>query len=1211
MRVILFFIVFISFAYGGKGQNEGCRKSTEGTDFWFGFMESRNYQSDHYLEITVTAREATTFRIRIGPQEQPFGSVYSLDANSSLPVHIPWQLVEAIGSEEIEDKGIRLISERPVNVYALNWNQNSADVAVIYPVSSLGSEYFAMCYYPDIDMTDPETGNGRNSEFLIVATENGTIVEITPSRVTHKLMPKDSTFRVLLNKGQVYQVQSENLPGTRQEGQGDLTGSHIISNKPVAFYSGSLSTQIPTGKCCWDHLYEQIPPVHSWGLEYYIAPFKSRKEDRYRVLASENNTQVHITGRTPFTINRGEFREFVVTEGNSVRLLSGKPVMVAHYSQSVTVDQLQSTGDGDPFMIILSPVNQSRNDVTFVAYKSPDLGLDDYSGITKYFVNVITADSETGNIRLNGEPVEEFIKFQEGSFSFAQIPIEAGTHHLQNINEEGGFLAYVYGFGGVESYGYGAGFNLDLTLDLGESAYFKNDTLLLCHGSSLQLDAGNWFDSYLWHNGETTRTIQVTEPGWYSVETRTFDGCILKDSVYVFLSTPNTGIYTEPVEECMPFELPLSANDGYEKYTWKDQTGHVFSESQSVVLNHTGLFSITVTDIFNCQASDTIDLLIHPVPDVIFSGPSQVCGKYNATLSVAHSGVNDSIWKFDGSYQWKTNKASVRLSDLTHNFASITADEWGDFEIYYQLQTIDNCERTDTFSIRFHPQPVNDFNLESNVQCEGYNQELLFTGIATDSAFFRWDLNGSHFLDTLGREHYLVSVGAFLSSPSSISLFIDDNGCMSDTVTRTVGATPNFTMEASTRRGCDELSVDFTGTILTADIVDFSWDFDNGEVSKNSKETIHFSTPGFYDISLTVTNPITGCINAFTMDSMIRVFPTPVAAISADPGHCYPDTAQLVYIHNQDSSIVSWEFEGMHQVGSGNDSIMVRFDMPSATVRMVVNEFGCISEPAGMILKRKPRFDFTIDSTDGCPPFISEIFASTDDSNLLFEWMTDTLPAPTGPSLVYNASEPGFYDAGVIAFSAETGCRDTLVKKEWIKIYPNPEANFRVNYSVAMIETANIEFTNRSAGAELYYWDFDDGTYSTEQNPVHKYTEPGEYLTQLIAESAFGCLDTFLVSVSILPSAVFTPNAFRPSSPIEENRTFMPVSTGVNPLYFRLTIFNRQGQLVFESASPANPWDGNMPDGHPAGMGNYIWIARYTDVQGMEREQKGQVMLIR
>ena len=1211
MRIILLYIVFIFCAFGSKGQNEVCRKSTEGTDFWFGFMESRNYQSDHYLEITITASEATTFRITTGPQEQPFGGVYSIEANSSIPVNIPWKLVEAIGSEEIEDKGIRLFSEKPVNVYALNWNQNSADVAVIYPVGSLGTEYFGMCYYPDIDMTDPETGNGRNSEFLIVAIENATTVEITPSRVTHKLIPKDSTFTVVLNKGQVYQVQSENLPGTRQEGQGDLTGSHIKSNKPVAFYSGSLSTQVPTGKCCWDHLYEQIPPVHSWGLEYYLTPLKTRKQDRYRIIASQNNTHIHITGRTSVIINRGEFHELVANQDELIRVLADKPVMVAQFSQSVTVDQPQSTGDGDPFMIILSPVNQSRNDVTFVAYKSPDLGLEGYTGITKYFVNIITADSETENIRLNGEPVEEFLKFPEGGFSFAQVPIEAGTHHLQNMNEEVGFLAYVYGFGGVESYGYGAGFNLDLTLDLGESMFFNNDTLLLCYGSTLLLDAGNWFDSYLWNNGETTRTREVSEEGWYYVETRTFDGCVLKDSVYVFVSHPVTSLNTEPVEECMPFKLELSAGTGYEKYKWNDQYGNTFSESQTVVLDRTGIYSITVTDRYNCQASDTKSVVIHPVPDISFSGPSQVCGEKNATLSVAHSGVNDSIWNFDGSYEWKTNKSSIRLSDLTHAFARLTADEWGDYEIYYHQRTIDGCARTDTFRIRFHPQPVNDFTLAENVQCTGYNQELLFTGTATDSAYFHWDLNGSHFLDTLGREHYLISVGAYLSSPSSVSLYINDNGCMSDTITRPVGATPNFIMEASRRRGCDELTVEFTGKLRTQDAVEFRWDFDNGDISISPQDTIHFSNPGMYDVSLTVTNPVTGCTNAFTIDSMIRVFPTPVAAISADPGHCYPDTAQLVYTHNNDSSVVFWEFEGMHQAGPGNDSILVRFDLPAATVRMVVNEFGCNSEPFEINLKRKPRFDFLIDSTDGCPPFVSEIFADTDDTNILFEWINDTLPSVAGPSMVFDASEPGFYDIGLIAFSAETGCRDTLVKKEWIKVYPNPEANFRVNYSVAMLETANIRFTNRSEGADLYYWDFGDGIFSSEQNPSHTYTEAGEYMAQLIAESAFGCLDTFFVSVSVIPSAVFTPNAFRPSSPIQENRTFMPAGAGVNPLYFRLTIFNRQGQLVFETNSPSSPWDGTLPDGQPAGMGNYIWIARYTDVQGMEREQKGQVLLIR
>ncbi|MGC9354873.1 MAG: hypothetical protein ACP5D9_13600, partial [Mariniphaga sp.] len=195
----LFGLLFIGWATGLLAQPEICRKSTEGTEFWFGFMESRNYQNNHFIEITVTARESTTFQIFIGPDEAPFGETYTLTANIPLQVEIPWKMAEATGSEEIQNKGIHLVAEKPVNVYALNWSQNSADVAVIYPVGSLGTEYFAMCYYPDIDLINPETGNGRNSEFLIVATEDGTTVEITPSRVTDKNFPKDSTFSVLLN----------------------------------------------------------------------------------------------------------------------------------------------------------------------------------------------------------------------------------------------------------------------------------------------------------------------------------------------------------------------------------------------------------------------------------------------------------------------------------------------------------------------------------------------------------------------------------------------------------------------------------------------------------------------------------------------------------------------------------------------------------------------------------------------------------------------------------------------------------------------------------------------------------------------------------------------------------------------------------------------------------------------------------------------------
>ena len=140
MKGTLLFISFLVFAGSTIAQNDDlCTRSTEGTDFWFGFMESRNYHNQHYVEITVTARETTGFEIFTGKNETPFNGKYTVQANTSRRIQIPWELVEATGSEEIQNKGIRLVSEKPVNVYALNWDRNSSDVALIFPVESIGN----------------------------------------------------------------------------------------------------------------------------------------------------------------------------------------------------------------------------------------------------------------------------------------------------------------------------------------------------------------------------------------------------------------------------------------------------------------------------------------------------------------------------------------------------------------------------------------------------------------------------------------------------------------------------------------------------------------------------------------------------------------------------------------------------------------------------------------------------------------------------------------------------------------------------------------------------------------------------------------------------------------------------------------------------------------------------------------------------------------
>ena len=762
-KTLLIVAIFIgtTLSLFSQVNSDPCKKSTEGTDFWFGFMESRNYHSNHFVDITVTARETTNFQIYIGNSETPFNSIYTVQANNRLRIAIPWEMVEATGSEEVQDKGIRLVSEKPVNVYALNWDRNSADVAVIFPTESLGNEYFAVCYEPHVhESNSGDYGNGRNSQFLIVAAVDSTRILIIPSKVTDKLVNAGDSIVVTLNKGEVYQVQSMNF--NNLSGQGDLTGSYIFTDKPVAFYSGSLATTVPaqSGVSAWDHLYEQIPPVHSWGKEYYAVPLKSRQQDLYRIMAAQDGTIVYVDGLAPFVLNRGQFKEITLYYNQPKRIYAEKPILVIQYSQSQSVDRDYTGGNGDPFMIVLSSTTQSKNDVTFVAYDSDQ--------IQKYYVNIITLTSEVQNIRLNGNSIQnEFQPFPNGNYSFAQKAIFPGTHRINNINEDRGFLAYVYGFGGAESYGYGVGFNLDLVLDLGESINFHGDTLLLCHGDSRTLDAGPYFDTYNWNTGDSTQTLTVSEGGKYHVKTTTIDGCELEDSIFIFVSHPIVDLGIDYDEGCSPHSIELDGNDGFANYLWQNPDGDTISTNQKITAFQTGEYRITVFDEYNCPARDTMKLVVFPVPTVKISGNELVCGEMNSLLSVSITDAPESVWNYDESYNWSTNKPAVlTFSDEEHTSAEITVTEWGEYEIYYHLKTINDCESADTFQVAFHPTPTSDFMFVANPddKCEGYYREVLYVGNATENASFYWDYGGSKVIDLLDWNNFTVSIGAFNSN---------------------------------------------------------------------------------------------------------------------------------------------------------------------------------------------------------------------------------------------------------------------------------------------------------------------------------------------------------------------------------------------------------------------------------------------------------------
>lgn len=1202
IRITLFIFVlcYAMLPFGALADEvDPCIRSTEGKEFWFGFMESRWYSENHYVQITISSRYDCVYELYLGKATTPYLTGV-LSAGTAKKIDLDYELVEAMGSETVQEKGLHLIADNPINVYALNYDVNSADVAVIFPVDAIGLEHYAVCYEPHFhQQPGGKPGNGRNSEFLVVATEDNTVVTITPSKVTDKLKPANVPFVVYLNRGEVYQVQSENVEGLA--GQGDLTGSSVVSNKPIAFFSGSLGTTVPAGDnvSAWDHLYEQIPPLRSWGRKFMAVPLKSREKDTYRILASKDNTHINLgTGESPVILNQGEFYEFSLRHDSPRLIESDKPILLAQYSNSVSVDRGYTGGNGDPFLIIVSPLNQTKDKVTFVAYDSDQ--------IEKYFVNIVVADDAVEDIRLDGMPVT-FQQLDGSGYSFAQVDVLPGSHHLESLDESQGFIAYVYGFGGVESYGYGVGFNLDIVLDLGSDLHFEGDTLVLCHDGELVLDAGNAFDEYEWNTGDSLSQLTVTEGGTYWVNGSTYNGCELSDTINVYVSHPTVNLGVDTVT-CGPNQVVLNAGN-YEQYLWQDDLG---GATRSV--SSTDEYYVTVTDRYGCKASDTVQIVVNDVPRVRFSGSGLYCGVWETTLQVEIAGVDPSLWDYEGAAQWSISPVGATITASGNDFAKISATTPGEYTVNFTLTTTEGCFDTEQFTLNFWPVPQADFEIydgDSNDPCSSYKREVAFIGTNGDAAKYHWDFGGCFVLDTLAENHFEITAGA--NDPNrTVSLVVEEHGCWSDSTFHAIGVKPNFSFSPDTKRGCDELTVLFSAEVDITDQIAYAWDFGDGATSTASQPTHFYDAPGKYDVSLWITNLIDGCKNGYREEKFVEVFETPVGSFSADENYCYNDTLIVRYPEAIDSSFCSWFSADADLVFADADSAW--FDLSRnavSEIQLVVEEFGCSGDTARMNVRRIPSFNFYPEMEEGCQPFETTLLTESPDDFIQYYWFTELLSDEPGEALNYTYLNEGYHSAKVMAVSMQTGCSLTLQKDSFVLVHPRPKAKFEVDFPKATIANPTLSFSNFSERNAFNYWTFGDGGASVEMDPKHTYSAIGDYTVWLETETDQGCVDATSMEISIIPFSQYAPNAFNPNSPIEANRLFKPVTSDVDPTRFNFRIMNRWGNVVFETKDPDVGWNGALKSGKPAMVGTYIWVMEFSDVQGFRHRRKGAVLLVR
>ena len=268
-----------------------------------------------------------------------------------------------------------------------------------------------------------------------------------------------------------------------------------------------------------------------------------------------------------------------------------------------------------------------------------------------------------------------------------------------------------------------------------------------------------------------------------------------------------------------------------------------------------------------------------------------------------------------------------------------------------------------------------------------------------------------------------------------------------------------------------------------------------------------------------------------------------------------------------------------------------------------------LTQNIDILINELPFVSFSGDTLVGCAPHVVNL-TSTDGSGT---WTVGNGVVVEGTQAQVTLFNSGCYD--VTLEIEQDGCANSLTTENYLCVEEAPVADFTATPGVFTDQDVLVVFTNLSIGASSFIWDFGDQNTSAYINPSNLYelTEEGAFIT-LIAVSDFGCTDEAQLIIEYEEQEVFyVPNTFTPDGD-NFNQMFTPVFySGFDPYNFEMLIYNRWGELVFESQNADIGWDGTYGySGMKASDGAYTWKITYKTPKTDQRKViVGHVTLIR
>ncbi len=247
---------------------------------------------------------------------------------------------------------------------------------------------------------------------------------------------------------------------------------------------------------------------------------------------------------------------------------------------------------------------------------------------------------------------------------------------------------------------------------------------------------------------------------------------------------------------------------------------------------------------------------------------------------------------------------------------------------------------------------------------------------------------------------------------------------------------------------------------------------------------------------------------------------------------------------------------------------------------------------------------FNASPISGCSPLKTSFTNnSTDVQSVVWNFgngQTSTLLNPI--DIVYIQS--GCYDVTLTVISTDQ-CTNTLTQNDIVCVDVSPIADFSTSNSIISSENSSVTFLNQSENATTYSWNFGDGSNSTLTSPSHNFNTSNNqnFTIELVAYSQNGCTDTSYTVIQIEEEEIYyVPNSFTPDGN-EFNNIFKPIfNNQISEENYSLLIFNRWGELIFESNEKNKGWDGTY-NNEKCKNDTYTWKIIFSNIKNDDRKE--------